>query len=301
VYDLQTKITFTGLKGIADSGERIPVALPETGESVPLIVSHPDVLEQTGEWNREDGTLVVRVLADSVAGVDYNVIFTVTNPATKQNCAVVTMSIEQMCFPSYVMQNAVADLPSQGTCSGISQTPISTSPFPALINDKISALSQGSCALRVVEPKIVLAYAFQSSEYPCMPTDISVRLVSNVPVEICQPSVTITGLTGVMQASGQINVRVGQDTVQGVFDESSGQLTVPSAAMANLASGWTACEHIDFEFTLTNQVAPRSRAPLSVRVNGDLYSFALPPENVKTPSTSTEIIFAHLSWARGKT
>ena len=127
---LEQNVTISGLMGKVGGVARA-MAGPATTGALALTHSHAE-LDTVGDWNLETGTLVVKVVADSIAGATYTFSFDLVNPASAQDKANVTLSISGMCFPDVAaVTPSSADLAGQGECGSFDTTLIPPGAAPA--------------------------------------------------------------------------------------------------------------------------------------------------------------------------
>jgi hypothetical protein len=302
---LNTKVVITGLKGM-QLGTTTPVSMagPPSGDISITEPGNDDVLADTGKWDKEAGALTVDMISTTVAGNSYGFTFDVWNPSVAQDCGEMTFNITGMSFTAIRMVSGVLDdaddanLLGQGGCEvkiprmGGQDSQEDQPPFPYATPPR--SLANASCALKVVAAKIVLAYATQDSPYPCMDTIVAVRLVSNVNISLCAPSITVYGLantrtaeTAEMHSSVIVSSGNGGESEvnaeSGTFSGRSGELAILAEAIAPTA--WEACMHMDLRFTVKNQQEPRSHANLTIDLQGDM-GFELVDIPVSVPSVT---------------
>eukprot|EP00961_Rhodomonas_salina_P295938 3935902-Rhodomonas_salina.2 len=283
--DLQQNITISGLMGMKN-GQGVSMAGPDSGSIA--LVSDGGVVASSGMWDLEAGTLVVSVVSNSPAGMPFGFSFDLINPSSSQDCAEVYVSISGMCFQQVMLETAESsmygtDLPYQGACTGFNTSTLPVDASPDSFAGYRSRLDNGRCPLMVVEPTLHTTYVSQSSQYPCTENTITVVIASNVPLDLCSPSLNLTGLDGTMTNSTMaLDVAILQpaaSTITGEWDV-DGVLELDVAAVVPDV----ACSVFSFSFELKNQMEPRAAADVSMTMKG-MYDFMIDVPTFTIPST----------------
>ena len=280
-------VTITGLKGRkinqdGSVGTAVPMAGPASG-SIP-IVDPTNVFASSASWNLEQGELVLKVVADSVAGKKYVIGFDLTNPSKEQECAQVFLKISTFCFGQAIAIFSNASSLAEGDCGSFSTSNLQQGVPPLGFGGTPQNVPNGACPLRVVKAKLHTHFVNQSSQYPCTDNLIRVILSSNVPLRTCNAQVTIRGLADTMTNSTEalpvsISAPASSSTV-GNWTHGGGVLQLDSSTVVPTS----ACEVFSFTFTLKNQQTPRSKATVFVEMDGIL-GFRIASKELTVPST----------------
>ena len=329
-------ITVSGLRGFKE-GVPVPMAGPPTGN---ITVANTDaIFDSRGTWDLEHGILIVTLVQDSTAGFGHVFSVDLTNPASQQDCAQVTLNISTFCFNNTFsfttpnVSNGDAKLSNQGSCGNFSSSLLSPGTPPTSFAGHAADVENGKCPLMVVHPVLHVKYINQSSQFPCTANTIQVPpspclsssfccylgahlrsrsfhyhnplfpllvvvllitflslqvvLASNVPLRLCAPLLTISGLGGTMtNQSNAFAVSVLQpalSSIEGNWSGSDGTLHLDVSAVITDAS----CSVFTMTFELKNQRTPRGAANVSLEVNGK-YSFNIQNSVLTSPSSRHE-------------
>ena len=265
-------LVISGLQG-RRGGVGIPMPQPSGTIN---ISSSSSILSPTAYWNASAGSLTASIVSNSIGGLNYNFSFVLTNPASPQDCATgIMLNITGMCFAGMQVSWPLPGYPNYltgfGNCSSF---PASTGVRdPTALWGSAGVLSAGRCPLFVTKASVLLNYVQQTSYFPCDPSNtITVYLILNTPISLCNSSIVISGLNATQTPSNQsFNVQVAYKNLStNVFGNWSniGNLTL-SAASLTTALPTTSCVPLMISFVIRNQRSPRSiAAPVFVDVQG---------------------------------
>jgi hypothetical protein len=222
-------------------------------------------LGTTAEWDREDGTLVLTIAANTVAGTQYVFSFVLTNPTTCQQPPR-DITITAGCCPTCKftqMLNADKTTPT-AVCGG-----------------------QATYAepLRIISPMFITKNIWQSTPYPCRNNTISVQIQSNVNVK-AKTKITIKGLKNTETRTQSIVVLACNDVLQGSWTQSTGELVFALVTELN------SCQMCNISFTVQNpcccQGSPADGFSIAADLNCD--SISLHSANRLTVMTNTNYL-----------
>ena len=162
-----TMVTITNLSGSTTPDTS---SLPVTEQKLSGFASY---FSTTAQWS-QNGTLVLNVVNDTIAGTQYIFSFNLQNPRCAQAPPSVSISSQPICFNSQPM------------CADMS-TPLGTGFYNSLPGD--------AQALLVKAPSFRLYNAWQKNPYPGAANQIHVELATNINLP-SGTKFTVTGLTG---------------------------------------------------------------------------------------------------------
>jgi len=143
------------------------------------------------ESQSRQGSLELWLLEDTEPGTEYEICFNVTNPAVAQSAPNIEMVIKQKEFTD--------------TCR-VEHDLDTIPPNPCANDDPICELEAGDAApLKIRAPAFLKKEIGQSTPYPCQENEISVTLLSNIPMQH-RSLITISNLAGALTASGHVNL-----------------------------------------------------------------------------------------------
>lgn len=252
-----SKLTLTGLSESAtDSTSALSIKDAGTAEDPRTAVS---VFGSTGEWNKQ-GSLLLTVQAESIAGVQYIFSFELMNPSCDLSARQVT--VEATCCKTGACTYSMVLVPDQ--------------------NKTETCHSQAGDArpLQVTKPTFVTHNIWQSNPFPCQNNSISIELDTNVDM-LPTTQITVEGLTGSDTTSTLVlPVDVCGTRTVGKWDQASGKLVF------QLISKQPACSTCIVKFDLKNpcccQDSPISNVKISADVScfGRVNAMVLPARNI---------------------
>jgi len=216
----------------------IPISSTSMGDTFPF--------EDVGEWNKETGTLKLRIVSDTIEPNTISFQFAVRNPSRNPIPAVssaqinVVEGIEFMQVPLALPNGIVY------TAAGDS----SDSPMYPLF---------------IAVAQFTLKAIGQDSAFPCDENMIAVVLVSSTPLlKACSPTLTIQGITGMRTASSvgrnlTVTDHVAGLARKGVWKQDVGVLTIEVSDFGDIING------LNFSFVLRNPAFARQALSVSVR------------------------------------
>jgi len=279
-------VTISGLKGRRQNqdGTFTPVSMAGPSSGSLAITDPTNVFASTGAWNLESGELVLRVVADSMAGKRYVLSFNLQNPSKEQEHAIVYLKISTFCFGDKIQMttNSSTASTAQGNCGSFSTTNLEPG-IPPRFGGTPQNLASGALPLKVVRAELHTHFVNQSSQYPCTDNVIQVILASNVPLSHCAAKLTIRGLDNTLTNSTEtlsVSVTHPSASTTAANWSQTGILRLDSSSTVPTS----ACQIYAFTFTLKNQMTPRSKASVFVEMSGNL-NFHIPSKELTVPST----------------
>ena len=262
----QTIIIF-GLRGVRNG---IPVSMPILSSPNISVQSPSQIFGSVATWDPVNGVLVVPVVQDSEAGVPYTFSITIQNPSSPQACAVnVVANITGMCFSLTSVSwplptTANSALPGSGTCTNVIPPVGSTNPGASW--GSATSLSNGRCPLMVSNGQLQLNLMRQSSYFPCDPSNtITVFILANIPLSLCNPSIAIYGLNGTLTPTSNVfAVSISTpNTFSNLYASWNGNGTLNmSSSLLSAYLPTSSCQLFVINFTVRNQKTARLIATL---------------------------------------
>jgi len=212
------------------------------------------VFGSTGEWNN-DGSLLLTVETQSIAGMQYVFSFQLTNPSCNLEPRTVTVT---------------------ASCCTKDECPRYTLVLDPEVNktDTCHSTMGDTQPLKVMKPAFVLNNIWQSNPYPCHNNTISLELDTNVDI-LPQTKITIEGLTGSNTPTTNENTSLAIDVcgtaAKGVWNGETGLLVFELSTMQS------ACSVCIVTFVLKNKCCCQESPIQNVKVHADMNCFEKAP------------------------
>ena len=270
-----TKVSLSGFRYCNTAGSACTYMATTDNLGLPITTSgwaYPhdeDFAAQLGtsaEWDREDGTLVLTLAANTVAGTQYVFSFRLTNPTTCQQ------------LPRDITITA-------GCCPTCKFTQI-------LKADKTSptAVCGGQATyaepLRIISPMFVTKNIWQSTPYPCRDNEISVQIQSNVNVKQ-DTKITIKGLKNTETRTQSITVNACGNVLQGLWTQSTGELVFALVAELN------SCQMCTISFTVQNPCCCQGSPADGFSIAADLNCDSISSHSTNRLTVMTDTTYLH--------
>jgi len=254
-----TKVSLSGFRYCStgnsecymDTNDKSDLAITTSGFNAPHAgADFAAVLGTTAVWDREDGTLILELASNTVAGTQYVFSFVLTNPTVcAQNPQDITITTG--CCP---------------TCA-FTQTLSADATTPTQVCGGVATYAQ---PLRIISPEFVTKNIWQSTPYPCRSNDISVQIRSNVNIK-AGTRITIKGLKNTETHDQIIAVSTCDDNaLTGEWSQADGELVF--ALVTELVS----CKDCTITFTVKNpcccQESPTDGFSIAADLNCDSIS-----------------------------
>ena len=203
-------ITIFGLTGSTTSSGSL--ILTDPGSSGFL-----SCFRSSGNWNQGNGTLVLTVISDTIAGTQYKFSFLLQNPPCPQSPPSVSVLVSPLCFATQPMCEDM--ITPSNSAAGFYQ-----------------AIAGDAQALLVKAPSFLSAAVWQKNPYPGYSNTINIEFATNVNMPAAT-KLTISGLTGSTTSNGQLTLSFPPSDSESSASSVYSTAAISSTALWNRSTG----------------------------------------------------------------
>jgi len=171
----------------------------------------------SASWTQGNGTLILTVTSDTVAGTQYTFSFTLQNPPCPQSPPPISISVSPICFVAQLM------------CADMSTPSASSAGF-------FQPSAGDSQALLVKAPAFRVANIWQKNPYPGSANTIHIEVATNVNVPAGSQFI-VSGLTGSTTPDGPLNLWFPASDAESLASSSASSAAFSSPAVWTRSSG----------------------------------------------------------------